>query len=1106
MRKIFALVFVALLAITASDAFARIGGSTEPAMQAPMLGDWENDIPARVPQGFTRSDTLNFGNYQIIGGEYYAVLGGIWDFEDGAAGPGMGGPSLQGWYAIDVTANPGAYWRRITDAIWSADPLNPAYVPLITGPGCVWVGLFETEARDLCWTAGLGYGNSWCQRLTSPTLTYTGSGTVNLSLKYWNDTEPGFDYSKVVLQVGPDRSTLNSPGFDGQIGFDGNLEFPGGANSATYSRSISQAEFGGAGAARDFQIVLEFTSDGGWSDQDGLYVTAYGPWAVDDLALSGSISAPVTYNWDAGLEGWTPTQCPGTGSFFAIGPLSNYVIQDPCVCSLAGTVVHFHDPEFEHIYGQREHAYSPPVDRTAIPGYLGYNKIFCDWDQYAEMPMENGVFYRAGWSYYPFTCEATGQIGWSPRIGIGTFYYTGEDPTCFLSRSIGTDHGLPPDCEQVSFIMEIYASCDAFGIGDDCSYVTNFTPIYDNFRIRMTGVVNAPAIGFDTGTQTHDGFGQGLLLSTTDAGRADITYNLRMGNTQLPARLGDSLVVAGPAVVAGQGKWESKLWFRLARTGPGQASNGLYQQWRNNAGVHKGFAIENGQFSYGLMDSVYNFAGQPQRNRFASYFHENDPGFRWGGAGVPDNSNENAIFPDFAFTPGTKIEYFITGDYTEDTPPGTYSYLPDTTGAFFLEFEILPSYRMDGAVAKFPCVLYIDAFNRGAENFIAPALNVVLAGAQWDDPIPDPAPWDKYDYFDASSNWKASMYRADLGGTAGATLPQMLGYRAVIVNTGSFGGGAMWPQDWNLFKDWMQAVTCNGNAQLKGFIANGMNMSLILSLQNPGFMTQFCGVTHTCAAYNSPGCPPGVPEDENYCVQLEGAPGPAWAPGIPMDLFGNWCPPMLTFDVMGTTGGGLGNKVYQNVLTSNQAQYAQVTRDASAEPSNYRTVVDGYSYHYLTQRDLSQWPDPDTQCPVEDQPRVNAAFNEIRDQLKWVLNIANPMNLGLCVDPCADAASDVPGYDAGIAVNRLYQNHPNPFNPRTTITFSLAQAGPTELVIYDVSGRKVRTLFDGHKDAGTHSLVWDGRDDAGNPVASGVFWSQLAVDGFSSNKKMVVLK
>jgi flagellar hook assembly protein FlgD len=91
-------------------------------------------------------------------------------------------------------------------------------------------------------------------------------------------------------------------------------------------------------------------------------------------------------------------------------------------------------------------------------------------------------------------------------------------------------------------------------------------------------------------------------------------------------------------------------------------------------------------------------------------------------------------------------------------------------------------------------------------------------------------------------------------------------------------------------------------------------------------------------------------------------------------------------------------------------------------------------------------------------------------------------------------------------VDRLYQNRPNPFNPRTTIRFTLARKGPTELAIYDVGGRLVRTMVDKTMNAGLHALVWDGTDDKGHSVGSGIYWSQLEVGDYVSSKKLVLLK
>ncbi len=88
----------------------------------------------------------------------------------------------------------------------------------------------------------------------------------------------------------------------------------------------------------------------------------------------------------------------------------------------------------------------------------------------------------------------------------------------------------------------------------------------------------------------------------------------------------------------------------------------------------------------------------------------------------------------------------------------------------------------------------------------------------------------------------------------------------------------------------------------------------------------------------------------------------------------------------------------------------------------------------------------------------------------------------------------------------LAQNRPNPFNPSTTIGFTLTEAGRVELKIYDVAGRVVRTLLTRDCDAGEHSAVWDGCDDRGHRMTSGVFFARLQLDETTLSRKMVLLK
>ena len=90
--------------------------------------------------------------------------------------------------------------------------------------------------------------------------------------------------------------------------------------------------------------------------------------------------------------------------------------------------------------------------------------------------------------------------------------------------------------------------------------------------------------------------------------------------------------------------------------------------------------------------------------------------------------------------------------------------------------------------------------------------------------------------------------------------------------------------------------------------------------------------------------------------------------------------------------------------------------------------------------------------------------------------------------------------------NSLEQNFPNPFNPTTTLAFSLKNAENVNLSIYDVAGRRVRELVNERRDRGAYKLVWDGQNDAGQIVASGVYFYKLTVGSFTDTKKMTILK
>lgn len=90
--------------------------------------------------------------------------------------------------------------------------------------------------------------------------------------------------------------------------------------------------------------------------------------------------------------------------------------------------------------------------------------------------------------------------------------------------------------------------------------------------------------------------------------------------------------------------------------------------------------------------------------------------------------------------------------------------------------------------------------------------------------------------------------------------------------------------------------------------------------------------------------------------------------------------------------------------------------------------------------------------------------------------------------------------------NALQQNYPNPFNPSTTIRYSLGKDAMAKLDVYNLKGQKVISLFSGQQKAGTHSLIWNGRDENGRSVASGIYFSRLSVAGKTYESRMLLLK
>jgi len=122
------------------------------------------------------------------------------------------------------------------------------------------------------------------------------------------------------------------------------------------------------------------------------------------------------------------------------------------------------------------------------------------------------------------------------------------------------------------------------------------------------------------------------------------------------------------------------------------------------------------------------------------------------------------------------------------------------------------------------------------------------------------------------------------------------------------------------------------------------------------------------------------------------------------------------------------------------------------------------------------------------------------DGTVWVQTKTGISRYGNSIPTGVKSSQDVPREFA------IKGNFPNPFNPSTTIEFTLASPGKTTLVVYDIMGRMIRELVSGQILSGKHTVLWDGKDDSGRSVSSGVYIARLTAGNHTAVQKMLMMK
>jgi hypothetical protein len=128
----------------------------------------------------------------------------------------------------------------------------------------------------------------------------------------------------------------------------------------------------------------------------------------------------------------------------------------------------------------------------------------------------------------------------------------------------------------------------------------------------------------------------------------------------------------------------------------------------------------------------------------------------------------------------------------------------------------------------------------------------------------------------------------------------------------------------------------------------------------------------------------------------------------------------------------------------------------------------------------------------------NAANGNANNQGDYIYSTSFTASLTTAIDD--PFAVNVLPNDMGIS------NYPNPFNAETKISFNLAESGPVDLKIYDITGRAVRQLVHEDRPAGLSQLIWDGRNDNGSNLVSGVYFARLVTGSVAKTHRLVLLK
>lgn len=1071
-----------------------------------------------------------------------------WKLEDrtarnGPSATGAGHWSLTGGYNFDN--DNGAFAHRATTHAGLDLPPNSGPPPLddpstpAVSSWSIWVGTnLQLNPENCAWARRRGYGDGWSQGIRkSIDLTAADVGAV-YSVEFYHRyaTEAGFDTCFVEFSTNGNRYFHSEGGI--YSGGD-NLGPVGPANAVVTLLTIQ------AGQTDSLWIRFRLVSDAFFSDnnENGNFLYA---WQLDDIQIRRNGSAVGTASsFEATVDGWQLVSFEGkdfqitnslTMAAARIRPRSAYnascPIAPPCddACGLNNRVLCFTDElscglnnDFQDSYGTSPAFSIGGGDLEGDAGRLFRTDIHVDGGQtgaFETGPAICWVYTPANRNFCPFAPTA-GNPGFGSSFNWSQTAFSSCDFFGMSARPICNDFidnisaDIPAAADSVILHIGGFSQCRSDPV---CDTNDKGAPFYDNLRFGI--------------------FGTGPTLVAGESGR--YSDNFPTTNTGFP--------LTATARSDGAHSFSQNLGpetpLRWVRADTSNASSSL-----PNASVHLRFRVRPGPCQPNLGHAFFTAyppnqwhtarmdtgraqgTGGKNQDTWMTCYHPSDPrnGTHW--TGVPPALEPcDDILPDGLFTAGTEVDYFYelrsppNGALVGTSPPqwnGTPITTDPSFSSLWREMSTLPELdpACDGAYENNLLVVY--DFPRGLQSArLFGALKGLGIG------------FDVYDVMGTASgnNYNGIGRREDRPTQQprppfnGATDLMLDGYDCIWYAAGTLGVGSVTLSDQltansnggqpsidqQKLTTWIQGCQQVPSVIPRLLVMEGSGWAADVdrrTTNGQAFLTNF-GVDVLTDDYAQD----LAANDRRRCARIVGV-NPASGNFDTGELLGSGCPDDISYSVLSATSSpGAVTEVVANFVSTgededddvncaddvNQPPWQTVIRrtGTATAGSCARAVSMSFPFAFLYPLRCSVPAGQDCTLEVWVNNGQNATL--MRD----VLVFGGKTGL----EPSPTGVEDPNA--APKLVNQLYQAEPNPANPSAKIRYSIAEKGRVSLKIFDVSGRLVRTLVEGVQEptASGFEVVWDGKDDAGKTMGSGVFFYQIEAPGFMSSKKLVILK